>query len=166
MIDVEELLQSSDAILADGYRSHAGDLIRFATVVVGRDAASDVVSSAVLRVLGRDVSSISNLRAYLFSAVANEGRNLKRSEARRRTREATAAGSADWNVRTPESFPEVREAVERLSARQRAVIYLAYWEDLPEQSIAEHLGIGVGSVRRHLGRARKNLRRKLGHESS
>lgn len=163
---MEEPLQSSDAVLAEAYRRHAGDLIRFAAVVVGPDSAGDVVSSAVLRVLGRDLSSVSNLRAYLFSTVANEGRNLKRSEARRRSREANAVGSVDRSTRTPEPFPEVREAVERLSARQRAVVYLAYWEDLAEDSIAEHLGISSGSVRRHLSRARKNLRRELGHELS
>ncbi len=61
----------------------------------------------------------------------------------------------------PEVRPEVLEAVGSLSVRQRAVVFLAYWEDLDENSIAERLGISAGSVRQHLGRARDKLRMKL-----
>ncbi len=146
--------------LAETYRRYSTDLVRFAAVLVGPDDAADVVSSAMIRVLGR-LDSIREPRAYLFQAVANEARNLKRGEARRRRRE-TGTSPPDA-VHMSEPYPEVRAAVEGLSVRQRAVVYLAYWEDLPVQSIAEHLGIGSGSVRRHLARARKNLRRAL-HE--
>ena len=146
--------------LAETYRRYSTDLTRFAAVLVGPDHAADVVSSAVIRVLGR-LDSVREPRAYLYRAVANEARNLKRGEARRRHREAGA--SPPIVVHMSEPSPEVRVAVEGLSVRQRAVVYLTYWEDLSVQSIAEHLGIGSGSVRRHLARARKNLRRAL-HE--
>lgn len=146
--------------LADTYRRYSTDLVRFAAVLVGPDDAADVVSSAMIRVLGR-LDSIREPRAYLFQAVANEARNLKRGEVRRRQREAGM--SPPDVVHISEPYPEVRAAIEGLSVRQRAVVYLTYWEDLTVQSIAEHLGIGSGSVRRHLARARKNLRRAL-HE--
>jgi len=146
--------------LAETYRRYSTDLVRFATVLVGPDDAADVVSSAMIRVLPR-LESIQKPRAYLFQAVANEARNLKRGEARRRQREAGM--SPPDVVHMSEQYPEIRAAVEGLSVRQRAVVYLTYWEDLTVQSIAEHLGIGRGSVRRHLARARKNLRRAL-HE--
>jgi RNA polymerase sigma-70 factor (ECF subfamily) len=61
----------------------------------------------------------------------------------------------------PEYRPEVLAAVRRLSVRQRAVIVLAYWEQLTVPEIAAHLGISEGSVRRHLARARSKLRRWL-----
>lgn len=163
MIGVEEQLASSDGRLAEAYRRHSNDLIRFATVVVGPDSANDAVSSAVLRLIGRDLSSVVNLRPYLFAAVANEGRNINRGEARRKKRELKVAGSTPRATNPPEPLPEVRRAIEKLSDRQRAVIYLAYWEDLTESDIAEHLGISAGSVRRHLSRARTNLRRELHH---
>ena len=61
----------------------------------------------------------------------------------------------------PEPRPEVLAAVARLSPRQRAVVYLTYWDDLDPMSVAEVLGISDGAVRRHLARARKSLRRLL-----
>jgi RNA polymerase sigma-70 factor (ECF subfamily) len=102
---------------------------------------------------------VTNHRSYLHQAVANEARNLYRSDTRRRQREARV-GSAQV-VQLPEIYPEVRAAVQQLSLRQRAVVFLAYWEDMTDQMIADHLGISSGSVRRHLGRARRHLRRAL-----
>lgn len=151
---------ADDQELVDTYRQHRHDLVRFATVLVGPDAAHDVVSSAVLRVLERDSSGIDRPKAYLYQAVANQARNHTRSEERRRSREEEAADSIVVPVAS-EPFPEVREAIERLSVRQRAVIYLYYWEDLPEGAVAEHLRITTGSVRRHLYRARRHLRKAL-----
>lgn len=45
--------------------------------------------------------------------------------------------------------------------RQRAVIFLAYWEDLGITSIAELLELGEGSVRRHLARGKTRLKEAL-----
>lgn len=146
--------------MVDAYRQHRHDLVRFATVLVGPDAAHDVVSSAVLRVLERDSASAGKPKAYLYQAVANQARNHKRGEARRRSREERAPRT-QVEAAPAEPYPEVREAIERLSVRQRAVIYLSYWEDLPEQTVANHLGITTGSVRRHMSRARRHLRRAL-----
>ena len=141
------------------YGEHASALVRFATVLVGRDDAQDVVSAAVLRVLDVDWELLANRRAYLFTAVANEAKNLHRTQSRRRQRESSVL--VDTVVHVPEAYPEVRAAVEQLSVRQRAVVYLAYWEDMTDQMIGDHLGITAGSVRRHLGRARHHLRRVL-----
>ena len=51
-----------------------------------------------------------------------------------------------------------------LSRRERAVIYLAYWEDMAVGDIADTLGIGDGAVRRYLARARKKLREEFQDE--
>jgi RNA polymerase sigma factor (sigma-70 family) len=145
---------------AETYRLHANELTRFATVLVGAFDAQDVVSNAFVRCLSstgwRDVQ---DRRAYLYKAVANEAKNLKRSAARRRVREEAAP--ADPHVEPPSPRPDVIAAIEGLSVRQRAVVYLAYWEDMTDQMIANHLGIGAGSVRRHLARARSKLREVL-----
>ncbi len=146
--------------MVNAYRQHRHDLVRFATVLVGRNAAQDVVSSALLRVLERDPAPVERPKAYLYQAVANQARNHKRGEARRRSREERAPRT-QVEAAQAEPYPEVREAIERLTLRQRAVIYLSYWEDLPEQTVAEHLGITTGTVRRHLYRARQHLRRTL-----
>ncbi len=145
---------------AEIYSEHAVELVQFATVLVGPGDAQDVVSSAVLRSLGSPGwRQVRNHRGYLYKAVANEARNLYRSESRRRNREVRM--SEPIVVYLPELRPEVQQAVERLSVRQRAVVYLTYWEDMTDQMAADYLGISAGSVRRHLARARDHLRKAL-----
>jgi DNA-directed RNA polymerase specialized sigma24 family protein len=54
-----------------------------------------------------------------------------------------------------------RKYFRSLSAQQRAIAYLTYWEDLAPQVIANLLNISEGSVKRQLARARSNLRKAL-----
>jgi len=145
---------------AEIYADHAVALVHFATVLVGPVHAQDVVSSAVLRSLrSPGWSQIQNYRGYLHQAVANEARNLFRNNGRRRNGEVKVSGEA--LVHLPEFRPDIHQAVERLSVRQRAVVYLTYWEDMTNQMTADYLGISAGSVRRHLARAKTHLRREL-----
>jgi DNA-directed RNA polymerase specialized sigma24 family protein len=145
---------------AEIYANHAVALLRFATVLVGPVDAQDVVSSAVLRSLGSpEWRQVENHRGYLHQAVANEARNLFRSNGRRRNGEVGLTGQLV--VCLPEFRPDVQQAVEKLSVRQRAVVYLTYWEDMTNQMAADYLGISAGSVRRHLARAKTHLRREL-----
>lgn len=142
------------------YCKHAEELVRLATVLVGPSEAEDLVANAVLRALqSRAWSGARNPRAYLVRALVNEASSGHRSRSRRQARESRAA-SAELGVE-PVSDPDVLAAVARLSPRQRAVVYLAYWEDYSVASISTTLGISEGSVRRHLGRARDRLRKVL-----
>lgn len=100
-----------------------------------------------------------NRRAYLYRAVHNEARSHAKRSTRRSEREARSAADQEWEL--PGLRPDVRAAVLRLSVRQRAVIVLTYWADLDPAAVAEWLGISDGSVRRHLARARANLREVL-----
>lgn len=144
----------------DIYRTFASELTRFANSLVGPSDAQDVVSEAVLRVFtSKTWPDVKNHRAYLYRAVLNEARSRHRSSMRRVAREAHA--SHETTVDPPEVRPEVWAALAGLSPRQRAVAYLTYMEDLDEATVSETLGIGRGSVRQHLGRAREKLRRIL-----
>lgn len=154
---VDDPVGLSDAEL---YRRHAGELVRYAAVLIGPDDADDVVATAFARCMSSQAwLEVADRRAYLFRAVENEARSFQRSATRRRRREDRVHAETVVEVGTPR--PEVWDAVQSLSVRQRAVVYLAYWHDLTEQMIAEHLGIGAGSVRRHLARARAKLREVL-----
>jgi RNA polymerase sigma-70 factor (ECF subfamily) len=145
----------------DVYLKHADDLTRFATGLVGPDSAADLVSEAMLRCLWRpDWESVANQRAYLFRAVLNEARMARRHDERRRRRESATA-HREAHTGEPEVRPEVLDAIRSLSIRQRAVVVLTYWADLPPLDIADLLGISEGAVRRHLARARQHLREVL-----
>jgi RNA polymerase sigma-70 factor (ECF subfamily) len=144
------------------YAKHADDLLRFAMGLVGRSDAPDVVSAAVLRAISsKSWSDVRDPRRYLYRAVLNQVRNDHRDRQRRWSKELRAA-DRDTSF-LPEYRPEVLAAVKRLSVRQRAVVVLSYWEDLPPVDIGHRLGISEGAVRRHLARARSKLRTML-HE--
>ena len=143
------------------YGKYAEELVRFATVLVGPDRAADVVSASVITAFRAAAwPDVANPRAYLYRSVLNESRMTARREARRVRNEQRAA-PRDVTDAAPTPRPEVFAAVAALSPRQRAVVYLTYWEDLDPGSAAARIGISDGAVRRHLARARKTLRRAL-----
>ena len=142
------------------YRKHSEELIRFAQGLVGRVDSADVVSAAVLQSISspgwRDVV---NHRAYLYRAVLNQARKTHRDRQRRWNKELRHGAERPREL--PEVRPEVLNAVKRLSSRQRAVVVLAYWEDLAADEIGEVLGVSPGAVKKHLARARSKLRKVL-----
>jgi RNA polymerase sigma-70 factor (ECF subfamily) len=138
------------------YRLHATELTRYATGLVGPFDAADVVTDACLKAFeSRNWEQVSNRRAYLYRTVLTVAHDHHRRTLARRVREVRSA--------VPESVPaaevdvDVLEAVNRLSVQQRAAIFLTYWEDLTPDGVAERMGVSVGSVKRHLARARKRL---------
>ncbi len=142
------------------YEKHADELIRFATALVGPGDAPDMLSTAVVNALGsKQWPDVSNHRAYLFRSVLNATRTWQRSSSRRRSREYAVADRVA--VAPPELHVDVRAAVDELSPRQRAIVHLTYWADMTNAQIAELIGISEGSVKTHLHRAKKTLKRKL-----
>jgi RNA polymerase sigma factor (sigma-70 family) len=148
---------SSDAGL---YAEHQKGLMRFATTLVGISDAADVVSDAVESLVRADsLPSADNPQALLYRAVHNRARSYQRSMIRRRRREHALV--SDLLVVHPELRPDVTEAVIGLSHRQKACVYLTYWQDLSAGEVADWLDISEGSVKRHLARARARLREVL-----
>ena len=143
------------------YEKYCEELTRFATMLVGPDSAADAVAAGVVAALQTPRwPTVENRRAYLYQAVLNQVRMAQRQRRRRERNEAAAAfRDVEYAPTTPQ--PEVLAAVAELSERQRAVIYLTYWEDLDSGAIADLLDISDGAVRRHLARARKALRKVL-----
>ena len=142
---------------ADVYARYAGELVRFATGLVGPSDAPDVVSEAVIRVMSAPVwGRADNQRALLYRAVWFEAHSLQRSAVRRRTREVLVVDPE--GVEPSEPRPEVWRAVSALSPQQRAVVFLTYWEDQNPEAVAELLEVSEGTVRRQLARARRRLK--------
>ncbi|MCU1398229.1 MAG: putative polymerase subfamily sigma factor [Acidimicrobiales bacterium] len=154
-------IDSSAPVTAESlWRLHAAELLRFATMLVGPADAGDIVADVMLRSERFVVAgTVDQPRAYLFRAVANQARDLRRARARRWARDLAAIGPLHADA--PDTFVDVRRAVARLSVVQRAVVYLAYWEDMTERDIAELLDVAPGTVHRNLATARHQLRRVL-----
>lgn len=142
------------------YSAHRAELGRFAAWVAGPDDAADVVSEAMLSLLkGGQLVDADYPYALMQRAVVAKTRSMQRSMFRRRARERKFADRLV--VEQPEVRPDVVDAVVRLSPRQRACIYLTYWEDLTPAMVADRLGIEEGTVKQYLARARAKLREVL-----
>ncbi len=144
------------------YRKHSEELTRFATGLVGPHDAPDVVTDACLRVFRSPAwGKVENPRAYLYQSVLNQSRSHHRSAVRRQVKEQEAAllaAPTSSVVTMPGLDLDVLRVLDQLSLRQRAVVFLTYWEDLDPAAIARRLGISTGSVKRHLARGRAKLR--------
>ncbi|MCH8899947.1 MAG: sigma-70 family RNA polymerase sigma factor [Acidobacteria bacterium] len=137
------------------YSKHKEDLIRYATALVGPNDAEDVVATVVLRVLQRRrLSDLEEPRPYLFRAVLNEARGLLRNRAR-------PSGTAELVDAAVGVDREVLDAVLRLPVRQRAVVYLVYWEGYTVKDASQLLRITPGTAKRYLHLARRRLRKEL-----
>jgi len=142
------------------YRRYAPELYRYATMLVGRDDAPDVVTDAVVAAFASPAwASVANHRAYLYRAVLNTASSHQRRAASRRTRERRVASGVIHG--DPPSSLDAERALVGLSPQQRAIVYLAYWDDLTAPQIADLLGVGEGTVRKQLARARQRLRSVL-----
>ena len=139
------------------YRSYAEELTRYATALVGPADAADVVTDACLRAFdAKRWPEVTNRRAYLYRTVLSVANDHHRSTLSRRLREIRAA---ERDVTAPvEVDVDVLAAVDRLSIRQRAAVVLTYWADLPVEAVADRMGVSPGAVKRHLARARKQLK--------
>ena len=142
------------------YGKHAEELIRFATTLVGPSSAEDVVANAVVKAMTSPAwPTVTEPRAYLFRSVLNEARSVGRSDGRRSRREAVAAHGEATDE--PTLSLEVRDAMSRLSLRERSVLYLAYWHDLSVDEIARTLDLSRRSTERALTDARRTLEERL-----
>ena len=143
------------------YEEHADALSRFAAALVGSNDAQDVLSVAVLNVL-RTGSEIDNVPAYLYRSVHRAALHHWRATRRRGRRERVV-----WEPTPAEDHtvdPRIVDALGAMSPRQRAVVHLSYWEDLTTATIAERLGVSVGTVKRHRTRAHAKLKEALANE--
>lgn len=151
-----------DTLVTEVYAKYADELIRYSTALVGPSGAEDIFAAAFARLLAlADWSGIREMRAYLYRAVLNEARGQHRATQRRLKRDGHEAFSATPAVASFVVRWEVLDAIRRLGVRQRAVVFLTYWEDLRVDEVADRLGLSVRTVARDLARARAKLEELL-----
>jgi RNA polymerase sigma-70 factor (sigma-E family) len=161
------------------YHAHALGLIRLAHIMLGdRTAAEDVVQDAFCGLYRHWSRLADQAKAlpYVRSAVLNGCRSALR---RRRPvlrlagpagpdgtecaePAAAAVASAEAAVLSGERRREVMTALRALPERQREVLVLRFYLDLPDTDIARDMGISPSTVRSTAYRALAALGRSLG----
>ncbi|WP_433248401.1 SigE family RNA polymerase sigma factor [Streptosporangium sp. CA-135522] len=133
-------------------------LMRLAYLLTGGDqhAAEDLLQSALARTVTR-WHSVDAPEAYVRQAMYRQQVSWWR-----RRREAVIEQPPDRAVADGTHGVDLqivmRHALARLTARQRAVLILRYYEDLPEAEVAGMLGCSVGTVRSTAHRSLVRLR--------
>lgn len=152
----------TDQLSGDLVASHRRTLIRFAATLVPRDEVEDVVQDAMVRAWRkRDAfdPDRGSLRSWLLAILADQARS-------RWKRRKPATESIIPDILIPLSVSEttldVRGAVARLAARQRAAVTLFYYVDLSVEDVAVVMGCSVGTVKSTLHDARLELMKTLG----
>ncbi len=148
------------------YAEHALGLIRLAHIMLGNPAvAEDIVQDAFCGLYRRwpHLSDRSRALGYVRSSVLNGCRSALRLRPTVELQEAhqPPAGSAETVLLTAEERGEVLRALRRLPDRQREVLTLRFYLDLPDEQIAAAMGIGRGTVRSAAHRGLLALRRAL-----
>jgi RNA polymerase sigma-70 factor (sigma-E family) len=148
------------------YAAHALGLIRLAHIMLGnRQAAEDVVQESFIGLYRRwsHLDDQVKALAYVRSSVLNGCRSqLRRKPAVELDwADGPSAISAESAVLTAEERRDVIRALRRLPARQREVLALRYYLDLPDDQIAAAMTIGRSTVRSAAHRGLAALGRAL-----
>ena len=141
---------------------YSAPLYRLAFSYLGnRQDAEDVLQEVFVQFLRRRpvFSGEAQRRSWLMTVAANRCRDLLRSPWRRTVPLDEAQSLADD---VPEGDGDVADALAQLAPKDRAAVYLFYYEQLPTKEIAAILRMSDGAVRTRLSRARDRLKGLLG----
>lgn len=154
----------------DYVASRGAALLRLAFMLTGdRHLAEDLTQDVLIRVYGRwsRVSGVEQIDSYVRRALVNAHVSWRR---RRSSGEVPLAEPSDAARPDAVSTDGSEAAADRdqawrllatLPRRQRAVLVLRYYEDLPDREIADVLGCSAGTVRSQASRALATLRGSL-----
>ena len=157
--------------LRDVYARYGGPMLTAALHHLDGDRrlAEEAVQAAMLKAW-RSASTFDTTRPvapWLYAIVRHCAIDLRRHEQRH---QRVSLDSVDRERTTGENDAfesaatawTVRAALERLSAKEYAVMRLTYFEGLKQTEIAERLGVPVGTVKTRAARAHHRLRIVLG----
>ena len=144
------------------YRRRYRHFLRVATAIVGDEASGhDAVQDGFAQALReqRSFRGDGPFEGWVWRLVVNAALASRRRRLTRREAPGTldAAGSDGH----PPDQSGVRAWVASLPERQRLAVYLRYYADLDYRSIAEALGVEVGTVSATLSSAHQTLRRSI-----
>ncbi len=131
--------------------------------------AKDVLQIAYLKIMdGRaKFKDKSSFKTWLFAVIkitaADERRRgwLRYLGLARFAKERVENEGSESSRHSEEDLAGLRNAMSRLSGRQREVIHLVFYERMTLEDAAALMGVSTGSARTHYERGKANLRRML-----
>lgn len=166
-----ELSGKSAAAFATLYETHRDRAYRVAVGLCRERAlAEEVVSEVFLRAYAPwKEGRVEDLWPYLRRSVVNHvyGTYRRRwAERRAEARAVALLSEVSSDEQRTVDRATLGPAIARLSAGQRAIIVLRYYEDLSQEQTAAVLGVSPGTVKAQSSRAVARLRTLLEHDST
>jgi RNA polymerase sigma-70 factor (sigma-E family) len=150
------------------YVAARGDaLLRFAYLLCAdRHLAEDLVQEVLARIHDRwyRLTHVEQPDAYLRKAIVRQFLSWRRRRASREIsldRLPDRAGAAPDGAARHAARDEMWRLLADLPRKQRAVLVLRFYEDLPDHEIADALGCRPATVRVHASRGLARLRESL-----
>ena len=134
-------------------------MVRMATLLVGSAAIAEEVVQDAFASVSKCWDGLQRPGAYLRTSVVNGcAQVLRRRSIEDRYRTARLEVADDESLAR---LLDLRAALDRLTDRQRIVVVLRYFVDVPDHEIAEVLGVQPATVRSLVHRALAVLRKEL-----
>jgi RNA polymerase sigma-70 factor (ECF subfamily) len=151
-------------------------MFRFAVTLSSANDAEDIVQDALTRAWQKRRQydpARGSLQSWLLALVADQARGRRRrgkplwehvqlTGVRADEDELARSSRSSRSPEHDDASLDLREAVQRLPARQRATVVLHHFVDLPIDDVARLLECSPGTVKSTLHDARKSLARSLG----
>ncbi len=132
-------------------------IARFAHLVTGSKSVGEDLAQEAFLGLYKHFDRVEHPQAYLRRSIVNAATKYRR----RALREAGTLTEAREPVQLPPEVDHGWALIARLPPRQRAVLVLRFYNDLPEAEIAQLLGCRPGTVKSLCARALDRLRKDL-----
>ena len=163
-------MHDRDTEFGEYLESRAVVMRRTAYLLCGGDwhRAEDLVQTTLTKIyvawsrIRRDGSVDAYSRKIMVRAAIDESRRAWR----RRESPVEVLPEVPTGPNPVEDAVDVRRALARLPAGQRAVVVLRYWEDLSVAETAAALGRSEGTIKSQAAKGRATLRRMLSDESA
>jgi RNA polymerase sigma-70 factor (sigma-E family) len=150
----------------DFVASHGDALLRLATLLTSDQGLGEDAYQETLHRLATRWSRVDSPHAYcrkvMHNIVIDQGRKRQRKPAEVKLDEAHDGSDprAQDSVAAVEIRPILLAALGTLTAQQRAIVVLRYFDDRSELEVASLLGVSAGTVKSTASRAMAQLRQQ------
>lgn len=152
----------------DLYQKYAVIVFRTAyNFLLNKDDAEDIVQEVFIKyfISNKTFNDEDHEKAWILTVTANLSKNVLRSKSRQNLELDDTIKIVDHKFdKAITNHLDLEEAMIRLTANQRLVIYLFYYEQIPIKNIAKIMKSNENTVKSHLLRAKNKMKTYLEKE--
>lgn len=134
---------------------------------MNKDDAEDIVQEVFIKyfISNKTFNDDNHEKAWILTVTANLSKNVLRSKSRQNLELDDTIKIVDNKFeKATTNHLDLEEAMKKLTANQRLVIYLFYYEQIPIKNIAKIIKSNENTIKSHLLRAKSKMKTYLEKE--